>query len=132
MTIYTDLSERDRGELLAATAEYLKVFTTIFGPERGTELFDTLGPALGQDLRGELMFSMLTGNVPGKVTLRKVDSAQAVPLIKVIRQFTGCGLKEAKDCYDRVRNGGVVTFKIPFDQRSAFVSSLIGVGGEAI
>lgn len=89
---------------------FLRSLTDHYGPDRGMDVWNAMGEAMGKELKGKVFFSMLTNNAPGRVKF-SIDAAptasapssympNAVSCIKAIRAAAGVGLKEAKDHYD--------------------------------
>jgi hypothetical protein len=67
------------------------------------ELWDTISSTLDPDVKGQIFFTMLTGEYGKRITIRAVRPYTGkVALIKEIRNLTGLGLKEAKDLSDVV------------------------------
>jgi hypothetical protein len=84
---------------------FLQSLTEHFGAERGLEIWEQFGSALGTDIKGRVFFALMTGNTTGRVrfsaeTLANGYNPNAIGIIKAIRTATGAGLKEAKDLYD--------------------------------
>jgi hypothetical protein len=100
---------------------FLRSLTDHYGPDRGMDVWNAMGDAMGKELKGKVFFSMLTDNSPGRVRF-SIDAMKtghgqhpsntwnngnvgapapnAVSCIKAIRAAAGSGLKEAKDLYD--------------------------------
>ena len=83
---------------------FLQSLTTHYGAEKGMEIWEAMGEAIGREVKGRVFFAMMTGETTGRVKFT-VDTAggynpNAVSCIKTIRTYTGWGLKEAKDKYD--------------------------------
>lgn len=92
-------------DVVFAGIEFIREVTRVYGPERGQAIFEALGHAMGEDVKGAVFFSMLTSefvslNVkfrapssygPGTCGYRKVE------VIKAMRAAADLGLKEAKD-----------------------------------
>jgi hypothetical protein len=65
------------------------------------ELWDTISSTLDPDVKGQIFFTMLTGEYGNKITIRSIPAhAGKVAIIKAVRELTGLGLKEAKDLVD--------------------------------
>lgn len=109
---YADLTSDQQSRLLYHSANLLREITTIWGAEQGMLLWEKVAEGLGQDLKGALFFSMITGDYLGDITVKQLNAqADAIQIIKVIRAATKIGLKEAKDLYDTVRNGKAITIE---------------------
>ena len=110
---YADLTSDQQSRLLYHSANLLREITTIWGAEQGMLLWEKVAEGLGQDLKGALFFSMITGDYLGDITVKRLNAqADAIQIIKVIRAATKIGLKEAKDMYDTVKNGKPITITI--------------------
>ena len=104
-----ELSQMQEEEIVTAGIEFIRVLTEQLGPERGQEAWEAISSALGNDIKGKIFFAMLVGHFPRRVTLHgsrnNLISNNKIPVIKVIREHTGMGLKEAKDVADEVERG---------------------------
>lgn len=97
---------------------FLESITRHYGPERGMAVWDKMGEAFGDEVKGKIFFAMLTGDTVGRVRFTSINSSQAVWAIKAIRAATNCGLKEAKDLYDMAKTQTVkVDVKTPEARR---------------
>lgn len=79
---------------------FLESMTRYYGAEKGMALWESMGEALGDEVKGKVFFSMLTGETSGRVRFSAGTATDAVGVIKAIRSATGAGLKEAKDYWD--------------------------------
>lgn len=79
---------------------FLESMTRYYGAEKGMALWESMGEALGDEVKGKVFFSMLTGETSGRVRFSAGTATDAVGVIKAIRSATGVGLKEAKDYWD--------------------------------
>ena len=109
---------------------FLESLTKYYGPEKGMELWNAMGEAMGKEVKGKVFFAMLTGETGGRVRFR-ADVAErngnAVPVIKTIRTYTGLGLKEAKDLWDASKTAATVIQVNPNEHR-ALAKSLRELG----
>lgn len=87
-------------EMVSDGIRFLESLTRYYGPEQGMEVWEKLGEAVGDEVKGAVFFSMLTGEFGTKVRIQAGSCTQIVTAIKSIRLGTGCGLKEAKDAWD--------------------------------
>lgn len=87
-------------EIIFDGIRFLESIARKYGPEKSIEIWDKLGEAMGQDIKGQVFFAMLTGTGGTRVYVQKGTCNQAVAAIKAIRVGTGYGLKEAKDAWD--------------------------------
>ena len=78
-----------------------------YGAEKGMELWEQITDVLDPEVKGQIFFAMITGEYNDRITLKGVmGTNNAVACIKEVRNWTGFGLKEAKDTYDRLRTLG--------------------------
>lgn len=81
---------------------FLRSITQAYGSEKGMELWDTIANTLDPSIKGKIFFSMLTGVYDNNVTMTAaLPSANKIMCIKLIRQYTGLGLSEAKNAYEQ-------------------------------
>jgi hypothetical protein len=92
--------------LITDSIRFLESLGNYYGAERAMEVWQALGPTVGDDVKGQVFMTMLSGN-NHSMTIRLNRSptmlnpvGYAVPVIKTIRAATGIGLKEAKDLWD--------------------------------
>jgi hypothetical protein len=105
--------DQDKDELLyniliSDSIRFLESLGNYYGADRAMEIWSALGPAVGNDVKGQVFMTMLSGN-GNSMRLELARPAMpysgpmhtiAVPVIKAIRAATGIGLKEAKDLWD--------------------------------
>ena len=90
---------------------FMRAITEAYGTDEGLRLWDTIASTLDPDVKGQIFFAMITSTHNDTILLSSVyTGADAVSCIKEIRNWTGYGLKEAKDTLDLVR--GKLTAKI--------------------
>lgn len=131
---YATMQPEEQAAMIAASLTFMRTVTNIYGAEAGMELWGSLADSVDPDLKGELFFGMITGKY-GKnlVTINKVDTNNAVNIIKAIRTATGMGLKEAKDCYDYARDKGPKTIEsVDYKIATGLIHALAGFGCIAI
>lgn len=85
---------------------FVSSITEFYGAEEGMKVWEAIGAAVAPDIKGKIFFKMITGDAISKRVMFTTPGHvhQAVPIIKCIRTYTGFGLKEAKDAYDRSLN----------------------------
>lgn len=79
---------------------FLESITRYYGPDKGIEVWESMGHAMGRDIQGQVFFTMLTGERSDRVYIEQGTANNGVWAIKAIRGGTGMGLKEAKDAWD--------------------------------
>jgi hypothetical protein len=95
-----ETSDEGFQQIVADGIHFLESIARHYGPEKSIEIWDKMGEAMGQDIKGHVFFAMLTGEGCNRVYIQGGTCNQAVAAIKCIRTYTGYGLKEAKDAYD--------------------------------
>ena len=106
---------------------FLESITRHYGPEKGIEVWDKMGEAFGDDIKGRVFFSMLTGESSNRVRVQQGTCIHAVSAIKAIRIGTGLGLKEAKDAYD-LSAIKIVTLDVAHEEKRGMVKTLRDIG----
>jgi len=94
--------------LINDSIRFLESLGHYYGAERAMEVWKALGPTVGEDVKGQVFMTMLSGNNHSmKLHLSRpallynhTHTGIAVPVIKAIRTATGLGLKESKDLWD--------------------------------
>lgn len=107
---------------------FLESITRHYGPEKGMAVWDKMGEAFGEDIKGRVFFSMLTGESSNRVRIQAGTCTEAVAAIKAIRGGTGYGLKEAKDAWDLSKYQTVVLDNVQRDAKREMVRTLRNLG----
>ena len=102
-----DMDKDEQYDVLVSDAiRFLESLGNYYGAERAMDVWNALGPAMGDDVKGQVFMTMLSDNHSSmRLQLSRTSnlyngSGAAVPVIKCIRAHTGLGLKEAKDVWD--------------------------------
>lgn len=106
---------------------FLESLTRYYGAEKGMEVWDKMGEAVGEEIKGKVFFSMLTGESSNRVRIQVGTCTEAVAAIKAIRMGTGMGLKEAKDAWD-LSKIKTVTLDTDHEEKRNMVRALRGIG----
>lgn len=107
---------------------FLESLTRHYGPEKGMAVWESMGHALGDEVKGKVFFSMLTGESSNRIRIRAGSCQNAVAAIKAIRMGTGKGLKEAKDIWDLSKHQVVVVDDVVHEEKRGMVRSLRELG----
>ena len=100
-------SQEHEAAIISNGLHFLRSITECYGAEKGMELWEQITDVLDPEVKGQIFFAMITGEYNDRITLKGVmGTNNAVACIKEVRNWTGLGLKEAKDTYDRLRNLG--------------------------
>lgn len=101
------IPEEHKTAIISNGLHFMRSITEAYGADKGLELWEQIAGVLDPDVKGQIFFAMITGNYNDRILLKGISaSAQnnAVNCIKEIRAWTGLGLKDSKDMYDRLRN----------------------------
>ena len=101
------IPEDYKTSIISNGLHFMRSITEAYGADKGLELWDQITSVLDEDVKGQIFFAMITGQYNDRILLKGIGHAgsnNAVGCIKEIRQWTGLGLKESKDIYDRLRN----------------------------
>ena len=121
-------------QVIADGIHFMRSLCLHYGNEKGMEIWDALGDAMGTEVKGKILFAMVNGGHADQLKFRAHDAdkvGNAVTVIKTIRHYTGYGLKEAKDLWDHSKNGFVLIRSAEADMRE-FRNSLRDLGCEVI
>jgi len=102
-----------RDDIIHNGINFMRAITDAYGSDEGMRLWDTIASTLDPDVKGQIFFAMITGNVPGRIMITAVSNPHSVTMnkvamIKAVRAASGWGLKEAKDAVDGLVDSGKV------------------------
>ena len=103
------IPEDHKDDVIATGLQFMRAITEAFGTETGLELWDTIAQTLDPDVKGQMFFAMLTGQMPGRIRvsgIRQDHMGRKVEQIKAIRAVSGLGVKESKDAIDLLYDRG--------------------------
>lgn len=108
----------------------MRAITEAYGAEEGMQLWDQIASVLDPDVKGQIFFAMLTGTHNDTIIVRGVNhtNLDRIRCIKEVRNWTGFGLKEAKDACDSVYSGGTVRLTVKPAEHHQAVMGLRNVG----
>lgn len=110
------IPEEHKTAIISNGLHFLRSITEAYGSEKGMELWEQIATVIDPEVKGQIFFAMITGAYNDRIEIRGVSqNNNAVACIKEIRQWSGLGLKEAKDVYDRLRNNNA------WDRKSEFI-----------
>ena len=101
------IPEEHKTAVISNGLHFMRSITEAYGADAGLELWEQITSALDPDVKGQIFFAMITGTYNDKVEIRGIQargSNNAVACIKEIRTWSGLGLKDSKDIFDRLRN----------------------------
>lgn len=100
------LPEDHKTAIISNGLHFVRSITEAYGAEKGMELWEQIASVLDPEVKGQIFFAMITGTYNDRIELKGVNHLgmnNGVACIKAIRQYSGLGLKESKDMYDRLR-----------------------------
>ncbi len=100
------LPEEHKTAIISNGLHFMRSITEAYGSEKGVELWEQITSVLDPEVKGQIFFAMITGTYNDKVEIRGIQASgtnNAVACIKEIRTWSGLGLKDSKDIYDRLR-----------------------------
>jgi len=131
------IPEEHKTSLITNGLHFMRAITEAYGADKGLELWEQITGVLDPDVKGQIFFAMITGQYNDRVLLKglsAIGSANAVACIKELRTWSGLGLKESKDIYDRLRDRTYMSdpsteyLKVKPEQYSQAVAGLRNVG----
>jgi hypothetical protein len=120
------ISDENMDAIVSDGIAFIRSITTAYGSETGMELWETIADTLDPDVKGKIFFALLTGSHEDRVTLSgAVAGSNKIICIKLIRQYTGLGLVEAKDAYEQAGDyGQQVSLKVSPRERRHMIDDL--------
>ena len=89
-------------KLISSGIRFLRDLQTDLGTDIGLEVWDKIREAMGDEVAGQVLFGMIKGHNGNTLRLEAVTHGHLIQTIKLVREFTGIGLKDAKDLVERV------------------------------
>ena len=125
------LDEAVRDTIVVSGLQFMRSITEAYGADHGMQLWDTISDTLGNNLKGEIFFRLLTGDGSTKITVlfsRSKPSNEFIAYIKAVRSYTGWGLKEAKDFCDLTESGKQMSMPVKLEKRAQCIDELKKLG----
>jgi hypothetical protein len=131
------IPEEHKTAIITNGLHFMRAITEAYGADEGLKLWEQIAGVLEDDVKGQIFFAMITGQYNDRIHLKGLTimaSNNAVACIKELRTWSGLGLKDSKDIYDRLRDrsylSGVSTeyLKVSPEQYSQAVAGLRNVG----
>ena len=123
-------TDEHQQELVWHTLNFMRSVTKIYGDEQGMQLYETIVNTLDPKLKGAVFKAMLMGTYEqGNILMSGLSpNANSMAVIKTIRDYTGLGLKDAKDIVEDLRLGHPVTIDVAFHLHHQAVNTLKSFG----
>ena len=130
MTQFSELDDVAKDRLVSTGISFLRAITEYYGPDDGMTAWETLSASFDPELKGQIFFSLMTGQFVGKITINYSPvgtwANNIVSVIKAIRSVDkrGLGLKEAKDLADLLRAGQTIELEVEPAKRESALREL--------
>jgi|GEM_PF-5704703 len=121
-------------KFIEGSVNYLKLVVSELGEDAGMTAFKSLSDSFSPDLSSKVIIRILSRDFDDVITIPTtpnnihLSSSTYIQLIRVVRTYTGMGLKEAKDICDTLRSGREIKLKIPTEMSAQFIDELEDVG----
>ena len=122
------IPEDHKNSVVSTGLHFMRAITEAYGADQGLRLWETIADTLDGDVKGQIFFAMITGTHNDTIVLREIATSDYIAAIKEIRNWTGLGLKDAKDTVDLVREKRTAKIKVKPTEYHRAVSGLIRVG----
>ena len=127
------IPEDFKEDIIQNGINFMRSITEAYGSDEGLRLWGAIADTLDPDIKGQILFAMLTGRYHGQIRITRSDfsagASNIVEKIKAVRAASGMGLKDAKDAIDNLRDSNKpIQFDIPADQRVSTITRLRDVG----
>ena len=121
----TEISEENMDMIVSDSISFIRSITTVYGSEKGMELWGTIADTIDPAIKGKVFFALLTNSHEDRITLSGyVAGTNKINCIKIIRQYTGMGLVESKNAYESTEFGQKVQIKVDPKQRRECIDEL--------
>jgi ribosomal protein L7/L12 len=89
-------------QAIEAATRFLRTLKYTHSPEVSVDVYDSLKEILGKEFIGCVLQEMIAERYNRIVILHDIPNGVRIQVIKLLREYTGIGLKEAKDIVDDV------------------------------
>lgn len=97
--------------IITSGIDFMSSITKCYGADEGMKLWEVITANLDSSVKREIFFAMITGTHNDELSVSGIVDMR-VSSIKTIREFTGLGLKDAKDISDRMQSGETVVLHL--------------------
>lgn len=117
-------------DIVQTGISFMRAITEAYGSDEGLKLWNTIADTLDPEIKGQILFAMLTGDFSGRVRIVSLSSgADIITAIRALRNATNLSLKEAKDAVTALRDlGRPIVFEVNHQKRSQITSDLRAAG----
>lgn len=116
-------------DIIQSGINFMRSITEAYGTDDGMKLWDTIADTLDPEIKGQILFALLTGDYSGSITLTGASPiSDKVALIKALRNVANLSLKEAKDMCDMVLTGTPQKIQVNTKNRNGVLRELRDAG----
>ena len=127
-----DFAYKPNMDVVRSARYFIKSLCDTYGHDRGMAVWDQIRSVLGDRAAGDIFLGMLTQEYH-EVSISGIGQYK-IETIKLVRQITGCGLKEAKDFVEDVADRRQVKTldlsSLPPEQVSNWIQDMRRIGCE--
>lgn len=116
--------------LVFNSLNFVQSITKNYGAEQGMAMWDTIANTVDRRLKLEVFKAMMNSSQSeGRMRIIGVrPSSDKIQLIRTLRQFTGMGLKEAKDGIEDLCSGKVMEVRVSYRDHPKALTEFRAVG----
>lgn len=124
------IDDKIREQLVHDAIKFVRSLSNAIGEESALKMWENFNASFGQELKGAVLFGLLTGEDVSSLCFRRTSSSSFchVSVIKAIRTATGLGLVESKDLVDKALHNKVTINHIARGQRQKLITELENFG----
>lgn len=119
-------------DIIQSGINFMRNITDAYGTDEGMKLWDTIANVLDKDIKGQIFFSLLTGEYNGIIHIHSLNpNGNKVWQIKALRSVSSpnLSLKEAKDLLDNlIANNKSIKINIDAKNRNRALNELRSAG----
>ena len=118
-----DLVYKPDIDVVRSARYFIKALCEKYGHTKGMEVWDRIREVLGDQAASDIFLGMLTQQYT-QITVSGIGNYK-IEAIKLVREITGCGLKEAKDFVEDISDRGMTITLDLSNKDEAFVERWI-------
>lgn len=127
------IPEAHKAEVINSGIIFMRSITEAYGADEGMKLWDAIASTLDPDVKGQIFFTLLVGDYRGEIRVlgmtKQAGQDNFINIIKLFREITNWGLKEAKDAADLVRSGTMQKLPVQVEgKRNQYMRDLRNLG----
>lgn len=108
---YPTLEDHQKSRLLSLSIDFMQLMYELESPDAAMAIWNSISDTIHPELKNDILVMMLKGQTSLDLRFSNAD-VNFIGCIKVLRQYTGLGLKEAKDLADLGRGQNVASVRL--------------------